>query len=226
MPQLPLALKLKAHAAFASFVAGPNGQALEHVRAVAGGERRESIWLFGPPGTGKTHLLAAACREAGEAGATAMYLAPDQGEDPRIVAELEALDLIALDDVHRVAGVGAWEAALFSLFDSRLQRGGLIVTGDAPPRDCGFDLPDLVSRAASLALYRLDHLGDEALEAAVLVHARERGLALDAAAVGYLLQRVSRNLGELTGWLDRIDRHALAEKRRVTIPLLREVIGP
>jgi DnaA family protein len=226
MSQLPLALKLKAQAAFASFVAGPNGHAIEHVRAVASGERPESIWLFGSRHTGKTHLLAAACREAGERGSTAMFLAPDQGDDPGLVAELEALDLIALDDMHRVAGLAAWEAALFSLFDSRLQRGGLIVTANAPPRECGFALPDLVSRAASMALYRLEYLGDEDLEAAVLVHARERGLSLDTAAVSYLLQRVSRDLGQLTGWLDRIDRHSLAEKRRVTIPLLREVIGP
>lgn len=225
MTQLPLALKLKAHAEFASFVAGPNGPAVEHLKSVAAGERAESVWLCGAPGTGKSHLLAAACRLAGESGSTAMYLAPGAGDEPRIVAELERLDVITLDDIDRVAGSAGWEAALFSLFDSRLLRGGLIVAGSAPPRECGFALPDLASRAASMALYRLEFLADDDLEAAVLGHARQRGLSLDAAAVTYLLQRVSRDLGELTGWLDRIDRHSLAEKRRITIPLLREVIG-
>jgi DnaA family protein len=225
MAQLPLALSLKAHAAFASFVAGPNGGAVEHVRAVARGERAESVWLFGPRRSGKTHLLTAACREAGERDWRAIYLALDSGADPGVLAELDALDLIALDDVERVAGLAVWEAALFSIFDSRLQRGGLVVAGSAPPRECGFELADLVSRAGSMAIYRLDFLDDEDLKAAVLGHARQRGLTLGAAAAGYLLQRVSRDLGELTAWLDRIDRHSLAEQRRITIPLLREVIG-
>ena len=65
---------------------------------------------------------------------------------------------------------------------------------------------------------------DEDLRAAVTRHAGMRGLTLEPAALGYLLQRVSRDLGELTVLLDRIDDYALAAQRKITIPLLREVI--
>jgi len=225
MGQLPLELGLKPHASFESLIAGPNAAAIEHVRAVADGRRRESVWLYGPAHTGKTHLLAAACRAAGTANLRPIYLSAEEGRDPGLVAELDDLDLVALDDVHRVAGNAAWEAALFGLFDARLQRGGLVVAAAAAPRDCGFALPDLVSRAGSMAIYRLDFLGDDDLEAAVLGHAASRGLSLDSAAAAYLLQRLSRDLGQLTDWLDRIDRYSLAAQRRITIPLLREVIG-
>lgn len=225
MAQLPLALGLKAHASFGSLVAGPNGAAIEHVKAIAAGQRAESVWLCGPDHTGKTHLLAAACRAAGAAGSRAMYLALGPNVDSALAADLDGLDLIALDDVHRVAGDPAWEAALFGVLDARLQRGGLILAADSAPRDCGFALPDLVSRAGAAAIYRLDFLDDDDLKAAVLRHADLRGLTLDESAASYLLQRVNRDLGELTGWLDRIDRYSLAAKRRITIPLLREVIG-
>lgn len=226
MAQLPLPLGLKAHASFDSLITGPNSAAIEHVRAVATGRRAESVWLYGPASTGKTHLLAAACRAAGAAKLRPIYLSIEPARDPGLVAELDGLDVIALDDLHRVAGHADWEAALFGVFDARLQRGGLIVAADAAPRDCGFELPDLVSRAGAAAIYRLDFLGDDDLQAAVLGHASSRGLSLDSAAASYLLQRVSRDLGQLTDWLDRIDRYALAAKRRITIPLLREVIGP
>jgi DnaA family protein len=135
------------------------------------------------------------------------------------------MDLIALDDIQRVAGSTAWESALFSVFNARLQRGGLLVAAETAPRDCGFGLPDLVSRAQAAATYRLDYLGDEELKAAVISHAARRGLSLELPEAHYLLQRVSRDLGELTACLDHIDRFSLAAQRRITIPLLREVIS-
>jgi len=225
MAQLPLALKLQPHAAFDSFVSGPNGAAIEHVKAVALGQRRESIWLYGPPNTGKSHLLAAACRAAGEAGFRPIYLPLDPNIDPAMLSQLENVDLIALDDVQRVAGRPGWDAALFSVFDARLQRGGLVVAADVAPRECPFDLADLISRAGAAAIYRLNFLVDEELREAVIGHATMRGLSLEPAAVNYLLQRVSRDLGELTACLDRIDHYSLAAQRRITIPLVREVIG-
>lgn len=225
MAQLPLALSLNPHTSIGSFVVGQNGAAIEHLKRIALGERRESLWFFGQPSTGKSHLLAAACRMAGEAGLRPIYLQLDPHGDPGMLRELEALDLIALDDVHRVAGVPAWEAALFSVFNARLERGGLLAAASAAPQDCGFNLADLTSRAGAAAIYRLEFLGDHELQAAVIGHATRRGLSLEGPEANYLLQRVSRDLGELTALLDRIDRYSLATQRKITIPLLREVIG-
>lgn len=223
--QLPLALELKPHASFDSLIAGPNDAAIEHVRRVAAGARRESVWIYGSPNTGKSHLLAAACRAASDASLRPIYLALDPAGDPAMLAQLDDVDVIALDDIHCVAGVPAWENALFAVFDARLQRGGLVVAAGSAPRECGFGLADLASRAAAAAIYRLGYLGDSDLQTAVIGHATRRGLGLEPAEAAYLLQRVSRDLGELTACLDRIDRYSLAAQRRITIPLLREVIG-
>jgi len=224
MAQIPLALKLQPHASFDSFVPGPNSAAIEHLNAVAIGNRRESVWLCGPPNSGKSHLLAAACRVASEADLRPIYLSLDPTGEPAMLGQLENMDLIALDNIHLVAGDSAWEAALFSIFNARLERGGLVVAASAAPRESGFDLADLVSRAGAAAIYRLNYLDDEELQAAVIGHATRRGLSLESAEASYLLQRYSRDMGELTACLDRIDQYSLAAQRRVTIPLLREVI--
>ena len=50
-------------------------------------------------------------------------------------------------------------------------------------------------------------------------------IQLDEAALEWLLKRVDRDLGGLTGMLDRLDRASLAAKRRVTVPFLRQVLG-
>lgn len=224
MDQLPLALRLNRNATFEGFSGAANAAAVAHVRAVAAGERRETVWLAGPHGSGKTHLLSAACRQAAEDGLRTMYLALDQADDPDLLTGLEQMDVLALDRVDCVAGKQGWETALFPLLNARLEHGGLLMSALIGPGDCGFTLADLASRAAAAAIYTLKSLSDEELLELVLRQAAQRGLEFDESAAAYLLNRLSRDPGELMRWLDRIDRYALAEKRRVTIPLLRDAI--
>jgi DnaA-homolog protein len=225
MGQIPLALRLERHAALDSFVAGANAAALEHVRAVASGARSDAVWLTGPAATGKTHLLAGACRAATAAGLRSMYVALDPALDPAMLRDLDAIDVLALDDVQLAAGRAEWERALFVTLDARLHHGGVLLAADRAPRDCDFRLPDLGSRAAAAAVYRLVALRDEDLAIALVRRAAQMGLSIDEPATSFLLQRVTRDLAELTDWLDRIDQAALAQQRRITIPLLREVLA-
>lgn len=222
--QLPLALSLHAHASFDSYVAGSNRLAVGHVQAVASGERSESVWLAGDEGSGRTHLLAAACHAAQNAGLRPMYLSLEADGDAGQLENLDSVDVLALDNIDRIAGSPNWETALFPVVNARLSRGGLIIAAATRPHDCGFQLDDLLSRLAAAAVYRLAALADADLAQLVMQQARQRALDLDDASVSYLLQRVSRNPGRLVSLLDRVDRYALATQRKVTIPLLRQVI--
>jgi DnaA family protein len=219
--QLPLQLALADHSSFATFVAGDNGAATQHVRSVAAGTP-DTLWLWGAAGCGKTHLLQAACRAAAASGRRAIYVALGSAA-PEILAGLDSLDLVALDDVEGVAGNEEWEAALFGLLNEFLgRRGGLLLAAATSAAAAGFRLPDLASRAAGAVGYRLKALGDAERALAVRLHAEARGLELEPAAADYLLRRVDRDMRALTGWLDRLDRASLIEQRRLTIPFIRE----
>lgn len=221
MAQLPLALRLAAHASFATFVPGDNAAVLEHVRAVAAGAG-ETLWLWGPPGCGKSHLLQAACRAAAAEGDRAMYVALGSAQ-PEILVGLENLGLLALDDVDAVAGRDAWEAPLFGILNEFLaRRGGLLLAASLSPAAARFELADLRSRAAGAVTYRLKALDDRERALAVRAHAEARGLELEPAVADYLLRRVDRDMRALTAWLDRLDRESLVEQRKVTIPFVRE----
>jgi DnaA family protein len=224
MGQLPLALRLDRNATFESLTGAANAAAVAHVRALASGQQRGTVWLSGPAHTGKTHLLTAACRLAAESGLRPMYLRLAGDGDPEALHGLESIDLLALDAIDQVAGMPAFEAALFPILNARIEAGSLLLAARPGPRDCGFVLPDLASRAAAAATYRLAELDDEELGLALCRHAAQRGLGLDAAAVNFLLLRLNRDLAELTAWLDRIDRFALARQRPVTVPLLRQLL--
>src|SRR5690349_15763040 len=99
LAQLPLALAIEDHASFETFVGGGNSAAVEHVRTLAAGGR-DTVWLWGAPGSGKSHLLQAACRAATAADRRAMYVAMP-AVSPAILADLEQVDLLAIDDVHK-----------------------------------------------------------------------------------------------------------------------------
>lgn len=225
--QLPLALRLRAPAVFETFVSSRDHNLLAHLEAAAAGRERELIWLTGAAGSGKSHLLQAVCRAADDAGKRAMYL--DSGkaraDGPELLDGLEALDVLAIDDVDTVAGDSGWEAALFPVLNAfHLGSGVLLLAASCHPSRAGFAMPDLASRAAGAVLYRLHGLEDSERLDALLVQARFRGLELEDTAAQYLLRRVRRGMPELCDWLDRIDRASLAAQRRVTVPLIREVL--
>lgn len=223
--QLSLALELEAPAAFDTFVTERDRAVVAHLKAAAAGRQAGIVWLAGGAATGKTHLLQAHCREADRLGRRAMYLALGKGHEPDVLDNLTSVDCLSLDRADAVVGDQAWETALFSVFNHFHMGGGALAIGSRkPPSRLPWGLPDLASRAAGAAVYRLHELDDAERLEALLIHARFRGLELDSAAALYLLSRVRRGMQELCTWLDELDERALREQRRLTIPLIREAL--
>lgn len=224
MAQLPLALALADHASFDTFVAGGNATAVEHVRSLAGGGA-DTVWVWGAAGAGKSHLLQAACRAATAAGRRAMYVSLPAAS-PAILADLESVELLAVDDLETVAGDLDWERPLFAILNANLSlSGALLIAAAAPAAQCGFTLADLASRGAGGVTYRLAPLDDAGRAQALRLHAAARGLTLDSAAAEFLLKRVDRDMAALTGWLARLDLESLTAQRRLTIPFIRELLA-
>jgi DnaA-homolog protein len=226
MGQLPLALRLSSYARFETYVAGVNATAVAHLRAVAAGESG-ALWIWGPPASGKTHLLQAACRSATDGGKRAMYVPlAEHKADPAIIESLESVDLLALDGLEHAAGDAAWERRLFVLFNEiSAKRGGLLLTARSAAAAVGLSMPDLASRCAGAIAYRVQPLADEDRLAALLAHASARGLELERGAAEYLLHRVDRDMAGLGRWLDRLDRASLIEQRKLTIPFIRGLLA-
>ena len=181
MRQLPLGVRLQDAAVFETYFAGPNEGAVAHLRSLSDGSGTGGAWLWGPAGSGKTHLSQAACRATDGAGRAAVYLplealaehgaAPFGGWGDR--------DLVAVDDLDSIAGQPALERALFRLYNDLHEQGGrLLVTSVAPPSELPVELADLRSRLAAGATYRLRRLDDEACVEALRMRASHLGLDL------------------------------------------------
>ena len=226
-PQLALDLGLDPRTSFESFFPGPNAQPLAAARACADGSGEQVLYLYGGPGLGKTHLLQSACRCAAEAECPAVYLPlHDALAWPLQVLEgLDALALVAVDDLQLAAGQPEWQAALFHLFNRVRDGGGrLLFAARQKPAELDFALADLVSRLQSGLVLRLQDLSDEEKLRGLQLRARQRGLELSADAARYLLGRYPRDLAQLFVLLDRLDQASLMAQRRLTIPFIRQVL--
>ncbi len=222
MAQIPLPLVLRKHSRFETFVGGENHALVAHLQSLESASDPEILWIWGPAGSGKSHLLQAIC--AGTTAQRAMYLPlrAARASGAQVLQGLETLDILTLDDVDAVSGDAAWEQALFGLFNRvQTERGRLIFAARRAPARTQFSLPDLASRAGGAVVYRLRPLDDTQLLLALRGHANARGLDLPDAAARYLLARVSRDMGAICQWLDELDTASLVAKRKLTVPFIR-----
>lgn len=226
--QLPLLLRWPAQQRFETFVAGASAAALALLREAASTDAAPWVFASGPSGSGKTHLLLAACAAATAAGRRAQYL-PLRGVSGDLAASIRALggsDLLALDDVHAIAGDADAEHALFDLYNRcKVERSTLLFSAISPPAQLGIALPDLVSRLSACAQARLTPLDDAQRRDWLRARAHARGLTLDDTVLDWLFAHHARDPASLAALLERIDRAALAARRRVTLPFLRGLLG-
>ena len=222
--QLPLGVQLSDAASFESYHAGPNGEVVEALRAVAAGSAPPLLFLFGPPASGKTHLLQALTREAARGRACAyLPLAQSFADGVEALEGFEQADLLCLDDLHALAAAPDAELALLRLLDQVRAHGGCaVVTALAPPDRLGIALPDLRTRLSAAAIYGLKPLTDEDRERLLLESARARGLELPADAARALLARLPRDAGSLVAAIDALDRALLSAQRRLTLSFVQQ----
>ncbi len=226
-PQLPLQLEPHRDHRFEDFVAGPNAAALAALERVPG-QGECSLFLHGASGTGKTHLLRALCLATRDAGQTAFYVGLGRLPDEALgsLRDLEGLDVICVDDLHRVIGRLPWEEALFHCFNRVRAVGGRLVVASRERRSAlSFALPDLASRLGWGLSFHLAPLPDADKREVLRRHAELLGIDLPVPVQDYLLKHGHRNLGRLLLALERLQQAAFADKRRITVPLARRVLN-
>lgn len=222
--QRALPFALGERGTFPHFVAGRNGELVQRLRELARGRGGtfDCVWLFGEPGTGKTHLLQAVCNDQ----ANAAYIpAREMTTDNDSIEAYGKFDTVTVDDVPEWIGTQASERGLMSLYNVlRGRHARLVVTAHRSPRDLEFTLPDLGSRLRAAGCYRLAPLDDRDKLRLLSGVARERGFDLPTEVARFLLARTSRDQRELLGALDRLDEASLAQGRRLTIPFVKQTL--
>ena len=218
MKQIPLAIGSAPLHSFSNYVAGANLPAVTHLRALA--QQAAPVYLWGPSGVGKTHLLHALADQVQQQGGRASCLG---AEVPAPWPFEERSSLILLDDCDRYDP--AQQHAAFALFVEAVTHGiPIAAAGSVPP----VDLPlrdDLRTRLGWGHVFALQPLSEPEARSALRREADRRGLFLSDYVMDHLLTRFARDLKHLMAILDRLDEFALVHKRAITVPLLKQMLN-
>lgn len=195
MRQLALPISPPPEPTLDNFVPGANAELVARLRELVAGRLAESVlYLWGAPGSGRTHLLRA-CADAAFAVA---------------------------DDVEALAEPA--QVALFHAINRARERGGTVLAaGAAPPAQLPLRA-DLRSRLAWGLVYEVKPLTDEERAQYLRAEAARRGLRVGEEVVRYLLAQVRRDLPTLVALMAHLDRTALELQRPLTLPLVREAL--
>ncbi len=228
-PQLNLDIQPRVEFRLSNFI-GATAQTSELLQKLANLQSLSAdqpLLIYGEAGAGKSHLLQSACHLAGELNYACSYLPLGElaTSTPELLAGLDQLDLLCIDDLHLIAGQPQWELGLFNLYNECREHGcRLLFASQRRPVDCNFQLDDLTSRLGWGLIYALPELNDEQKKTLVQKRAHQLGLTFDAATCDYIMARCHRQTSKLMQFLDQLDEHSLAGQRRITIPLVRDVI--
>ena len=218
MKQIPLAIGVEPTRTFANFLSGANEAAMAHLRRLGAGA--PPVYLWGPPGSGKTHLLQAAAAEARAHGGRVAWFAAN--DDAPWVGDSDH-EWLVFDDCDRLDA--ARQHAAFSLFVDAVTRGAAILAaGRVPPVDLDVR-EDLRTRLAWGHVFALQPLSEPEVRAALRHEADRRGTFLSDEVMDYLLTRFTRDLKHLMAQLDRLDEFSLSTKRAITVPLLKQMLA-
>jgi len=225
MKQIALDIGLATAPAFSNFFTGPNNAALSHLQLWSRSPLRSPVptYLWGQPGSGKTHLLKAAAGALQLQGARVGWLDASIIEPPEFN---ESWSAVILDECHLYSAVQ--QQAAFNWFINAVssadgQPRGVLAAGEVPPADLLLR-DDLRSRLGWGHVYELHALSEPERRGVLRVQADARGIFLSDEVISFVLSRFSRDLSSLMQLLDQLDGYALQTQRAVTVPLLKAML--
>jgi DnaA family protein len=203
-----------------NFVVGRNLELVTALRhALSGDSSERFFYVWGGPGSGKTHLLQACVSAARDMQQDAVYA---QGSVPPLVADMGAT-VVAVDDVGQLDEEA--QIALFDLYNRMRDNGAmLLVSGTESPLHLRLR-DDLRTRLGWGLVYQVHVLSDEEKAQALVQHAHSLGFVLTPEVTQYLLRHGRRDLPSLMTVLEALDAHSLRLHRAPSVPLLKEVMN-
>jgi len=176
-----------------------------------------AVALYGPSGSGKSHLAA-----AWRAGAEVVPAAALSGNT---LARLDIARPIIIEDVDSSSVNPTRDTAIFSLLERATREAPVLLTGREAPAAWPTVLPDLASRFSALLTFPLWAPDDDLLAALARKLFADRQLTVADGVIQQMMRRLERSPAAIRNFVAEADAKALAEKRPVNAALIQELIA-
>ena len=214
-------------------VCAGNKTAYQFAQKIATGDATENLlYVYGPEGSGKTHLLTALAGALGGEyfsfrDAQALYAGSPASEgSSRLAERFAGAASLILDDLHLLPDDQQVRVELWELFNACYSSGRKIaIAGLTPPKE----LPHLDGHLTSRLLWglvaRMDVSDDGSRRMILKKLAEDRQMSLPEEVIDLMLLKVRRDIPSLVYALETINRYAIATKRKIALRLAKEALG-
>lgn len=178
-----------------------------------------ALVIVGPKHSGKTHLSNVFLAQSG-AGILSLDQLRSAGADQAIRNQ----KALVIEDIEAFLQEGL-EEELFHLYNLAAEFGvKILITALSPPPRWGVKLKDLSSRMNTSLVAEIKSPDDTLLSALIVKQFSDRQLTVNPDVLVYMVSRMDRSFAGVGRLIAAIDRDALAEKRKITVPLVRSVL--
>ncbi len=171
--------------------------------------------IFGPAGSGKTHLVS-----IWQAASQAHVVSAAALEDVSA-----ASGPIAIEDADSIPPAEARDIQLFRLIEGATPASPVLLTGRETPSHWPTTLPDLASRFAAILSLPLWAPNDELLVALARKLLADRQVVVPEGVVERIVHSLERSPDSIRNFVAKADAKALSEARPISLSLVRELIA-
>ena len=184
----------------------------------------DDIVITGKKGFGKSYLLQSMCNDHSSDSVCVSYIPLREAIklQPELLDGLESLDLVCIDDLEKIASNKEWQVACFNLINHCSESGCRLIFSCMEGEDDFF--PDLLSRLKKMTNYKINPTPDSQLADALKFIASNLRIPIKDREINFLLNTCSRDLPKLIVSLKEIDSLSMESKRKITIPLIKELL--
>ena len=213
------------HSSFEGFYIDPKNKQL--ISILENISINENMYIYGLKNSGKTYLLQSLCNKYSKNNKSSLFLplmdVIKYGVE--IIDSIENMDLVCIDGLEAVSQNKEWEIGLFNLINNAQQTGcRLVFTSSSEEGAINFSLADLDSRIRKFQSHEIFPISDDHLLKALKKITNLRSISLGEKEAQYLITYTKRNIADLTIILESLDQLSMENKRRITIPLIKELL--
>ena len=190
-------------------------------------EEDDDLFLYGIKKSGKSFLLQSVCNFYASKNKSSLYIpiAEVMKYGISFMDSLDNLDVICIDDIDLINFDKEWEIAIFNLInDCLISKCRLIFSSAFNPSSIKFDLKDLISRIKKMNHIELFPVSEDNLNDALNFICNLRSINLGEKEINYLVTYSKRNISDLINIINKLDKTSMQLKRKITVPLIKEVI--
>ena len=197
------------------------------------------LFLYGPPGIGKTHLLYAIAHyiEKTRPSFNIVYATSEDFTNELVSAithkttadfreRYRSADILMIDDIQFIGGKEATQLEFFHTFNTLYESNKqIIVASDRPPKDIAVLEKRIRSRFESGAIIDIKNPDPELRAAIIRRKAINMGIDIPNSAITYISDNVRENVRQIEGIIKHLNIYAMLKKQPITEELVRSVVG-